>query len=436
MTKTDQERIATHTMKRYLLRYIEAGIEKVKKDERKQLLMKIYLIAVVFIYLFRKTLFHVNGYAALAPLMNLTVTLLVLLYAVIGLAVLLILLGMPRGVRTIKEGFQKVGFVNQAGEAPVLLSKTPCKYNNRITILEFDPCGIPPNEWEDKKFRIEAALNIIITDIEWGAERKTICVYSVPSKSRLSERLEWKEEYLSRKEFELVLGESYTGFATVNLSHTPHILLGGSTGSGKSVLLKLLLMQALQKGAVVCIADFKGGVDFPEVWHQRCRLCFTEEDLLCVLNELVNELEHRKSVFKESGYPNIEIYNATVDNKLPRLVFACDEVAEILDKTGVDSEKKKILIQIENKLSTIARQGRAFGIHLILATQRPDATIISGQIRNNIDFRVCGRADHVLSQIILDNAGAADQIPKNAHGRFITGDGTIFQGYLFDDKMV
>ena len=60
-----------------------------------------------------------------------------------------------------------------------------------------------------------------------------------------------------------------------------------------------------------------------------------------------------------------------------------------------------MLAQIETRLSTIARQGRAFGIHLILATQRPDAAIIPGQIRNNMDFRVCGRADSVLSSMII-----------------------------------
>lgn len=127
------------------------------------------------------------------------------------------------------------------------------------------------------------------------------------------------------------------------------------------------------------------------------------------------------------------LYNEIAERPLQRLIFACDEVAEMLDKTGADNERKKLLAQIENKLSTIARQGRAFGIHLILATQRPDATIIPGQIRNNMDFRVCGRADSVLSQIILDNTSAAEQIPKDARGRFITGDGTVFQGYLFDE---
>ena len=70
---------------------------------------------------------------------------------------------------------------------------------------------------------------------------------------------------------------------------------------------------------------------------------------------------------------------------------------------------------------------------MILATQRPDATIIPGQIKNNLDFRVCGRADNILSQIILDNTSAAEQIPKDARGRFILGDGTVFQGYYKDD---
>ena len=82
----------------------------------------------------------------------------------------------------------------------------------------------------------------------------------------------------------------------------------------------------------------------------------------------------------------------------------------------------------------IARQGRAFGIHLILATQRPDANIIPGQIKNNIDFRVCGRADNVLSQIVLDNTDANSKIPKDSQGRFLTNSNTVFQAYWFDDR--
>ena len=60
--------------------------------------------------------------------------------------------------------------------------------------------------------------------------------------------------------------------------------------------------------------------------------------------------------------------------------------------------------------------------------RRLEADILSGQIKNDLDFRACGRADNVLSQIILDNTGAAEQIPKAARGRFITGVGTVFRG--------
>ncbi len=224
------------------------------------------------------------------------------------------------------------------------------------------------------------------------------------------------------------------GPVTVNLAHISHILLGGSTGSGKSILLKLLLMQGVKKGAVVCISDFKGGVDFPAIWHEKCRMCFEEKELLNMLDMLVSALESRKALFKGAGCPNLDEYIKATGDRLPRYIFACDEVAEVLDKNGLSKEDKELVAKIESKLSVIARQGRAFGIHLILATQRPDATILSGQIRNNIDFRVCGRADNVLSQIILDSTAASDLIPKDARGRFLLHDGTIFQAYLFNEE--
>lgn len=358
-------------------------------------------------------------------------------YLLAGAAVLLALLLYPFGRRAAKDQLQCIGLVNHAGVPPDLLRKRRDRDNPRVTVWEFQNQSIPLQEWEKKRPAIETALGITIVKLAYAKGKSRVLVYAVSAGDDLPEKLEWKDNYLSPDSFVLTLGKSYTGPVTVNLAHIiPHILLGGSTGSGKSVLLKLLLMQALRKGAEVYIADFKGGVDFPKVWHEKCRMCFAEEDLRNILDRLVEELERRKSAFKALGCPNIDAYNEIAEQPLPRLIFACDEVAEMLDKTGADSERKKLLSQIESKLSTIARQGRAFGIHLILATQRPDATIIPGQIKNNMDFRVCGRADNVLSQIILDNTSAAEQIPKDARGRFITGDGTVFQGYLFNDQIV
>ena len=354
-------------------------------------------------------------------------------YLLVGAAVLLALLLYPFGRRAAKDQLQCIGLVNHAGMPPDLLRKHRDKDNPRVTVWEFRNQGIPLQEWDKKRLAIETALGITIVKLAYAKGKSRVLVYAVSAGDDLPEVLKWKDSYLSPKSFVLVLGESYTGPVTVNLAHIPHILLGGSTGSGKSVLLKLLLMQSLRKGAMIWVADFKGGVDYPHNWDGLCEMVFTEQELIEVLDKLVCMLEQRKAAFRSTGCSNLDEYNSKLGCCIPRCIFSCDEVAELLDRTGADSERKKLLSQIESMLSTIARQGRAFGIHLILATQRPDATIIPGQIRNNMDFRVCGRADSVLSQIILDNTSAAEQIPKDARGRFITGDGTVFQGYLFDE---
>ena len=349
-----------------------------------------------------------------------------------GIAVTILILT-PIGKRSVQKQLQTIGLVNHAEAVPELKSKRKDKQNPKITIWEFTSQGIPLKAWKDKKEAIETALDITIVKMKNGSGKSRVLIHAVPAVSDLPDIIKWKDKYLSQQSFVLNLGESFTGPVTMDLARVPHILLGGATGSGKSVLLKLLLMQANKKGANVCIADFKGGVDFPPVWHKECRMCFEEQSTLELLTELAEELERRKRLLKAAGLPNIDHYNAVTGENLQRYIFACDELAEMLDKTGLTKEQKEIVVKIESKLSIIARQGRAFGIHLILATQRPDSTILNGQIKNNINCRICGRADNVLSMIILDNTDAADQIPEDAQGRFLLHDGTIFQAYWFDD---
>ena len=350
-----------------------------------------------------------------------------------GVAVTVLILT-PIGKRSVQDQLKSIGLVNHAEAVPELKSKRKDKKNPKITIWEFTSQGIPLKVWKDKKEAIETALDITIVKMKNGSGKSRVLIHAVPAVSDLSDMIQWKDKYLSQQSFILNLGESFTGPVTVDLARVPHIMLGGATGSGKSVLLKLLLMQANKKGANVCIADFKGGVDFPPVWHKECRMCFEEQSTLELLTELTEELERRKRLLKAAGLPNIDHYNAVTGENLQRYIFASDELAEMLDNTGLTKEQKEIVVKIESKLSIIARQGRAFGIHLILATQRPDSTILNGQIKNNINCRICGRADNVLSMIILDKTDAADQIPEDAQGRFILHDGTVFQAYWFEDS--
>ena len=434
MNQDQKFRLEQQTKRRYWLLRLPAGCTAVFRDKAKRYILAGYLALAASLWLFRGPIFKLDSGDVFAAMNRMGIENLLRFGAIAGGVLLLLLFGMPLGGKAIHDNLRRIGFVNHAGETPLLVAAYPDKDSPHVEILEFEANGIPLMDWSNKQEKLEAALDVYAVKIKEGKNKRRILLYTVPAGDGLPEVLYWKEEYLNRDSFVLLLGESLTGPVSVNLTKIPHILVGGSTGSGKSVLLKLLLMQCVQKGAWVYIADFKGGVDYPRVWHNRCHMVTTKETLLHMLERIVYELEIRKELFSRAECSNLDEYNRKTGSMHPRIIVACDEVAEVLDKTGLEKSEKEQVAQIENKLSVIARQGRAFGIHLILATQRPDANILSGQIRNNIDCRACGHADNVLSQIILDNTDASSRIPKDVQGRFLLHDGTVFQGYLFDEE--
>ena len=436
MRNEDKEQLNQQTQKRYIwLRFITGCRAVLQKTSCKIILSFFYLLSIL-IWVLCKDRFDPADYPLISPVLVAFSKLILPIVLTTGTLVILILFGTPTGFHQTANELHRIGMTNSAGEVPMLLTRTQDKRYSNMEILEFDAVGIPLTEWEKERGYIEAALNVNIVKIIEGRNKRRILLHVVPADSGLPDFIEWNDSYLTDDDSTLILGKSQLGLESVDLSKIPHILLGGSTGSGKSILLKALLVQSLKKNAIVNIADFKGGVDFPRVWHDKCKMCFDEDTLLTLLTELTNELERRKTLFRDTGCANIGDYNKHSAVPLQRHIFACDEVAEVLDKTGLTKEQKERIGLIENRLSMIARQGRAFGIHLILATQRPDANILSGQIRNNIDCRVCGRADTILSQIILDSTAAAEQIPKDKAGRFILHDGTVFQGFWVDETKI
>lgn len=234
----------------------------------------------------------------------------------------------------------------------------------------------------------------------------------------------------------MVLGENILEKVTVDLNKTPHILLGGTTGSGKTILLENLIYQYYKKNAIIYLADLKK-VDFMQ-WENvnNVNVITDIQTLRNKLYEVIDILINRQIKLQRLKVRNIDEYNQKYTNEcnrpLQRIVVACDELTEIFN------EDNKTTKEIEKYLSQIARLGRAFGITLIISTQRPDCKVLDGQIKSNIDVRICGKADKILSEVILGkgNTDADALIPKDAQGLFLTNNNKVFRGYFFPNNFI
>ena len=434
INKEYKNKLFNNTFKHVLRVYFVNGIKIMLQSIPKVISFILLFASFATLFIIIDKYFRAKtNFAWLNNIARLSNAFVVIVLFLLAFTVLMILFGKPKRARKYHGAFQRCGMVNSAGESPALIERIHNKRSTRIEKLVFYSIGLPLSLWNDNIDEIESALNLSIDSIEQGKDKQHFVVYAVDGSYVLPEKIDWNPSLINSKSSVLVLGESVASIVEVDLSKIPHLLLAGSTGSGKTLLLKLLLMQCTKKQYCVYIADFKGGVDFNKAWETKANIITDQRVLTVCLDKLVDELHKRISLFKELGCDNIDEYNNHFDDYLPRIIFACDEVAELLDKTGLDKQEKEIISKYESNIATIARLGRAFGMHLILATQRPDANILTGQIKSNIDVRICGRADELLSRIILDKTDAKDLISKNAQGRFLTNSDVLFQAYYFDD---
>ena len=299
--------------------------------------------------------------------------------------------------------------------------------------------NIPIFEWKNRYLDIETVMDCNIVKIEHTkASKQVIRLHTIPTNQGLLEYIPWSNDCINDKDFELVVGIAMLDDVAFDLNKVPHALIAGVTGSGKSVLLRSMLWQCIKKGAKPYMIDFKGGVEFGTKYEQFGEVVTERQRALEILKELVAENTARLIKFRELGVKNLPEYNAIAERKLCRIVIICDEVAEMLDKTGLGKADKIIYEEIEKEMSTLARLSRATGINMLLATQRPDAKVIPGQIKNNLPIRISGRmVDTHASEMVLGNTKAAEL--DDTRGRFmysVGADTFEFQAYAFDDKFL
>ena len=243
-------------------------------------------------------------------------------------------------------------------------------------------------------------------------------------KVRMKELMQTAPEKTQKFAIPLYLGKDASGQPLIaDLTSMPHCLIAGTTGSGKSVCINSIIMSImytqrpdmvkliLVDPKVVEMAPFK---DIP---HLMCPVITESAKATSVLEWACVKMEERYALLAEAGVRNIAGYNtmtreelkerfaaetpeeeAKIPKKLPYLVVVIDELADLMMTSGKE---------VEAHIVRIAQKARAVGIHLVLATQRPQATVVTGLIKANmpckIAFRVSSRMD---SRIVLDMNGA------------------------------
>lgn len=207
------------------------------------------------------------------------------------------------------------------------------------------------------------------------------------------------------------LGEDITGNTVVaRLNDMPHLLIAGSTGSGKSVCLNSIIMSFLYNTTpsemkmvfidpkMVELTVYNG------IPHLLTPVVVDPRKASVVLRWMVSEMEKRYKLFAERGVRDIQRYNQSSQEKLPYIVIVIDELADLMMVAPVE---------VEDSICRLAQMARAAGMHLIVATQRPSVDVVTGVIKANIPsriaFAVSSQAD---SRTILDGAGAEKLLGK------------------------
>jgi S-DNA-T family DNA segregation ATPase FtsK/SpoIIIE len=265
---------------------------------------------------------------------------------------------------------------------------------------------------EDLKLRLELPAgfeiraysdlgNVVIEVPKLPAER-----YDVKAESLWS-RTEWPDAELFSP-----IGEDITGDVVgINFSSsmTPHLLIAGTTGSGKSVALESILaglcLRQPSERLHLHLVDPKGTelLRFEGSPHLHGDdIAISGQEAIEILEALVQEMQDRSTLFRELRVSSLIAYNAKCEPEkaLPWHVIVLDEYADLVS----DKEERK---KIEALLQRLAQKGRSAGIHVVVATQRPSADIITSVIRSNLPAQLALRVKSATdSRIILDEAGA------------------------------
>ncbi len=297
------------------------------------------------------------------------------------------------------------GRIRQANPGPV------------VTMYEYEPApGIKINR-----------VVSLADDLALALKAQSVRVYPIPGKAAIGIEVPNKnratialKEVIASDTFQkslsllsLALGKDISGLPVVtDLSRMPHLLVAGTTGSGKSVFMNTMILSLLYKATPEQVKMLM--IDpkllelslYGDIPHLITPVITNPKEASEALKSMVFEMERRYKAISEKGARSIDTFNRVCEpeERLPYIVIFIDELADLMFTAPKD---------VEGSITRLAQKARASGIHLILATQRPSVDVITGLIKANfparISFQVTSKID---SRTILDSQGAEQLLGK------------------------
>lgn len=214
------------------------------------------------------------------------------------------------------------------------------------------------------------------------------------------------------------LGKDISGKVVVgDIAEMPHVLIAGTTGSGKSVCENSLICSIIKKVSPCQVKFIMIDPKMVELWpyagipHLERNIVTDPIKAVDALKWAREEMMRRYTCFQNMGVKKISEFNAKSQGKLPFLIVIVDEMADLMVATGEDG--KELRDDLEEQIVRIAQMGRAAGVHLVLATQRPTANVVTGLIKANVPTKIAfAVSSNMDSRIILDEGGAEDLYGK------------------------